>query len=109
MTHPDPHSSPRPDRTADVTQPRSNTGGAAGDAAPDRPADIYVHSEAALGGADAIQKTSWVVGQGTEPSARNEGDATAHPRAGGGPNYVAWGIGAIAAAVALVYLFGLLT
>ena len=43
-----------------------------------------------------------VVGSGTEPGARNRGDATAHPTSGSGPNFIAWGVGATEYA-ALVY------
>jgi hypothetical protein len=64
--------------------------------------------ETALGGADAVQKTTYGVGQGTDPSASSAGASTAHPRAGSGPNYIAWGIGAIAVLVALAYLMGAL-
>ena len=106
MTHPDPHQSHRPERTADVTQPKT---GDAGGPPTEREARIPVNAEAAYGGADAVQKTSYVVGSGTEPGTRNRGDATAHPTSGSGPNFVAWGVGAIVAAVALVYLFGMLT
>ena len=68
----------------------------------------FTNSETALGGADAIEKTTYVVGQGTEPSGKAGDSPNAHPRAGGGPNYVAWGIGALAALVALAYLVGMM-
>jgi hypothetical protein len=63
--------------------------------------------EAALGGADAVQKTGYVVGRGTDPAAQADADGTAHPPAGSGPNYLAWGIAAIALLVAIAYLIGL--
>lgn len=68
----------------------------------------FQNSETALGGADAVEKTTYVVGQGTEPGGKAGGTSNAHPAAGGGPNYLAWGIGAIAALVALAYLLGML-
>ncbi len=67
----------------------------------------FRNSETALGGADAVEKTTYVVGKGTDPGGKAEGASTAHPRAGGGPNFIAWGIGAIAALVALAYLLGM--
>jgi hypothetical protein len=66
--------------------------------------------EAALGGADAVEKTSAVVGRGTEPEARRADStpAAAELPSGRGPNLLAWGVAAIAALIALVYLAGLL-
>ena len=69
----------------------------------------YRNSETALGGADAVEKTTYVVGQGTDPAGKAGESVNAHPRAGGGPNYVAWGIGAVAGLVALAYLLGMLS
>ncbi len=68
----------------------------------------FTNSETALGGADAVQKTTYGVGQGTDPSASANGSTTAHPKAGSGPNLLAWGVGGIAALVALAYLLGAL-
>ena len=65
--------------------------------------------EAALGGADAVQKTSYGVGQGTDPDARQGESPVAHPPTGHGPNFLAWGIGAVAALVAIIYLISALT
>ena len=72
------------------------------------PQPEFTNSETALGGADAVQKTTYGVGQGTDPSASSDGASTAHPNAGSGPNYLAWGIGAIAILVAIAYLVGAL-
>ena len=63
---------------------------------------------AMLGGADAIQKTTYGVGQGTDPAATSDGASTAHPASGTGPNFLAWGIGVVAVLVALAYLVGVL-
>lgn len=103
MTHPDPRHDNDPQHPAEAAPGREGTGarGSAG-------AEQFVNPEAALGGADAVQKTSYVVGQGTDPAARS-GGANAHPRAGQGPNYLAWGVGAVAVLVAVVYLISLLT
>ena len=69
----------------------------------------FTNSETALGGADAVEKTTYVVGKGTEPSGKADGSSNAHPRAGGGPNYVAWGVGAIAGLIALAYMLGMVS
>ena len=76
------------------------------------------------GDADAVQKTTYVVGQGTDPAAadpdrgrggpdgpeRGEwGGYTATVRAGGGVNVGLWVIAAVALLIALVYGFGLFT
>lgn len=66
----------------------------------------FTNPETALGGADAVQKTTYGVGQGTDPSASSDGASTAHPSAGSGPNYLAWGIGVIAILVAIAYAVG---
>ena len=36
------------------------------------PEDRYRNPETALGGADAVEKTTYVTGQGTEPEARHQ-------------------------------------
>jgi hypothetical protein len=103
VTNPDPRHSTDPHHPAEAARPRERTGatGSAG-------AGPFVNPEAALGGADAVQKTSYVVGEGTDPAARHGEGTNAHPRAGGGPNYLAWGIGALAVLIAAVYLISLL-
>ena len=64
--------------------------------------------EAALGGADAVEKTTYVVGKGTDPAAQADArGSSAHPASGSGPNYLAWGIAAIAILVAIAYLAGM--
>ncbi len=79
------------------------------------PEDRYSNPEAALGGADAVEKTSYVTGSGTDPEKRDptpvgqrkgEGSVTANVSAGGGQG-ATWAIivflliGAV-----LVYLLG---
>lgn len=66
----------------------------------------FTNSETALGGADAVQKTSYGVGQGTDPAATSDSSSTAHPPAGSGPNYLAWGVGVIAVLLAIAYFAG---
>ena len=78
--------------------------------------------EPVIGDADNVQKTSYVVGRGTDPDAaapdRLHGDPharrgeaehgyTATVKAGGGPNIGLWVVVIIAIAVALIYGAGL--
>ena len=67
----------------------------------------YEQPEAQLGGADAIEKTTYVVGEGTEPDTRARGDYVARNAARGGANLGIWIIGAVAALIALVYAIGI--
>jgi hypothetical protein len=54
------------------------------------PEDRYTNPETALGGADAVEKTTFVIGRGGEPEGRTaEGAPTARVRAGGGQG-TAW-------------------
>jgi hypothetical protein len=71
------------------------------------PQDRYKNPEAALGGADAVEKTTYVTGKGTDPSAqRPPGEPSAHPRSGGGLG-AAWVIVLfLVIAAVLVYLLG---
>lgn len=66
-----------------------------------------VPSEAALGGADAVEKTTFVTGSGTEPE-RSRADPAPAPKgsAGTGPN-ATWAIIVfLAVGAVLVYLLG---
>lgn len=77
-----------------------------------------MHPEAALGGADSVQKTSYGVGTGTEPDGRaeyapvglrkGEGSIVARTSPGGGINPIAWIVGLLAIVIAAVYGFGIL-
>lgn len=102
MPHPDSdrsNSFNRPASGHDAAGAPGRTQGASGSDSPD----------GALGGADAVQKTSYGVGQGTDPDARAGDSPVAHPPSGHGPNFLAWGIGAVAALVAIIYLISALT
>jgi hypothetical protein len=76
-----------------------------------------MHPEAAMGGADSVQKTTWGVGTGTEPDGRNEfapvglrkgdGSVVARTSAGGGINPAAWVVGLLAVRVAVFYALGI--
>ena len=61
-----------------------------------------------IGDADNVQKTTWVVGQGTDPSAPDPEHVIARVPTGGGINVGAWLVIALAALIALVYGFGVL-
>ncbi len=82
---------------------------------PDKPTDggsfdasRYENPETALGGADAVEKTTYVTGSGTEPETRKpvgEG-VSAKVEAGGGQN-ATWAIIVfLLIAAVLVYLLG---
>jgi hypothetical protein len=62
--------------------------------------------EVAFGGADAVEKTTYVVGEGTDPEGRPTGPYVARPAADN-RSLTAWVIGAIAALIALVYMIGI--
>ena len=73
------------------------------------PEEDYRNSETALGGADAVEKTSYVVGSGTTPEGKPPiAGVTARTPSGGGVNVLAWAVGAIALLVGVVYLLGVL-
>jgi len=71
------------------------------------PQDRYKNPEAALGGADAVEKTTYVTGKGTDPSAQKPpGEPSARVKAGAGQG-ATWAIIAfLAIAAVLVYLLG---
>jgi hypothetical protein len=62
--------------------------------------------EAELGGADAVEKTTYVVGEGAEPEGQPTGRYVARGGSGAG-SAAAWIVGAIAALIALVYVIGI--
>lgn len=62
--------------------------------------------EAQLGGADAVEKTTYIVGDGTEPEAQPTGRYVARSAAMGS-NVAVWAIVAIAALIGLVYAIGI--
>jgi hypothetical protein len=71
------------------------------------PQDRYKNPETALGGADAVEKTTYVTGKGTDPSAqRQPGEPSARVRSGGGLG-ATWAILLfLVVAAVLVYLLG---
>ncbi len=87
----------------------------------ERPPDErpFTDSETALGGADAVQKTTYGVGHGAEPIGTQEhapaglrkgegdGDVVARVATGGGVSPVAWIVGILAVIALLVYAFGI--
>ena len=80
----------------------------------DRP---FTDSETALGGADAVQKTTYGVGHGGEPVGtqehapvglkKGEGDVVARVSTGGGVSPIAWIVGVLALLALLIYAFGI--
>jgi len=64
--------------------------------------------EAQLGGADAVEKTTYVVGKGTDPNARKGAGPAATVPSKGAPMLVIGVIAVIAALVALAYLVGIM-
>jgi len=72
------------------------------------PDDRYKNPETALGGADAVEKTSYGTGRGTDPNARPIAGVSAKTPSGGGVNVLGWIVGAIAVIVGLVYLLGII-
>lgn len=102
----------------DAVGARGASGGAAQAAPLSTDPDRYRMSETAMGGADAVQKTSWGVGHGAEPDGRQEfapvglrkgeGPVVARSDPGGGMNPVAWIVGLLAVLAAVVYGAGML-
>ena len=71
------------------------------------PQDRYRNPETALGGADAVEKTTYVTGRGTEPSgSQPPGSPSARVGAGGGQTATWAIIGFLVVAAVLVYLLG---
>lgn len=112
--------SPVRERLSASDQPASRgaSGGAGNAHAGETPPDLrpFTDSETALGGADAVQKTTWGVGHGGEPNGleehapvnrkKGEGDVVSHVATGGGVSPVVWVVGILAALALLVYAFG---
>jgi hypothetical protein len=70
-----------------------------------RPGDRLDNPEAALGGADAVEKTTYVTGRGTEPETRSDGPIARAPSARGVNTPMVIVVSLLVAAV-LVYLLG---
>ncbi len=60
-----------------------------------------------IGDADNVEKTTWVVGHGTDPTNPDPPIASAQVRSGRGVNVWTLVVGAVAALIALVYGFNL--
>ena len=81
---------------------------------PDHPADggsfpenRYANPEAALGGADAVSKTTYVAGEGTEPESRPaSGAPLARPSSSTGASTVWIVLAFFLVAAILVYVLG---
>ncbi len=69
-------------------------------------ADRYKNPETALGGADAVEKTTFVTGSGTEPETVKPVGIAAKVPAGGGRNATWIIIGLLIVAAVLVYVLG---
>jgi hypothetical protein len=69
-------------------------------------ADAYRDPEAQLGGADNVEKTTYVKGEGTSPEARRPEAPIATVGSGGAPRAITWVVVAIVVLVAVVYLLG---
>jgi hypothetical protein len=63
--------------------------------------------EPVVGNADDVQKTTGVVGQGTDPNAPDPRDVAARVPAGGGISVGAWIVVGVAALIAVVYALGI--
>jgi len=77
-----------------------------GDSGGQVPQDRYNDAEAQLGGADAVEKTTYVEGRGTSPEAqRPVGTPSATVRSGG-VSLVTWIVLIVVAMLAVAYLGG---
>jgi hypothetical protein len=71
------------------------------------PRDRYRDAEAELGGADNVEKTTYVVGKGTDPNAR-KGDGPSATVSSRAPKMVAVVVFVLVVLVAIAYLIGAL-
>lgn len=67
---------------------------------------LHGDREAQLGGADAVEKTTYVVGKGTDPEARSVGPSATVPSRGA-PMIVVAIVAVLMALVAVAYLIGI--
>lgn len=71
------------------------------------PEDRYTNPEAALGGADAVEKTTYVTGRGTEPETLSDDPGVKAQVPAGGGQGATWAVLALLIIGAvLVYLLG---
>jgi hypothetical protein len=73
---------------------------------PRTPSESDRTPEVAFGGADAVEKTTYVVGAGTDPEGRPDGPYAARDAAGAG-SVAVWIVAGLAALVGLVYAIGI--
>lgn len=113
--------SPVSERSSFSSQPAARgASGGAGNAHLNEPSPDqlpFTDSETALGGADSVQKTTYGVGHGTEPTGleehmpvgrkKGEGDVVARVATGGGVSPIAWGVGILGFLALAVYGFNL--
>jgi hypothetical protein len=66
----------------------------------------YRDAEAQLGGADAVEKTTYIVGEGTDPNVR-KGPGPSATVPSNAPRIVAVVVGVLVVLVALAYLIGI--
>ena len=66
----------------------------------------FDHEQTSGGDADEVQKTSYVTGQGTDPSAQAPDTAIARVNPGGGMGVGGWVLIAVIVFIAIVYGFG---
>jgi hypothetical protein len=71
------------------------------------PRDRLRDPEAQLGGADAVEKTTYVVGEGTDPNARKGAGPSATGVGRGAPTIVLAIVLTIVVLVALAYMIGI--
>ena len=69
--------------------------------------DAYRDAEAQRGGADNVEKTTYVKGSGTAPEGRRPDAPIATVASAGGPRTITWMVIALVVIVALVYLLGI--
>ena len=72
------------------------------------PRDRLRDPEAQLGGADSIEKTTYVVGKGTDPNARKGDGPSATVSGRGAPMMVFAVVGVLVLLVAIAYLIGIM-
>ena len=70
--------------------------------------DRYRDAEAQLGGADAVEKTTYVVGEGTDPNARKGDGPSATVSGRGAPMMVLVVVLVLVVLVALAYVVGIM-
>ena len=71
------------------------------------PEDRYTNSETALGGADSVEKTTYVTGSGTEPEGKSSDQGPSARVSAGGGQGATWAIIAfLVIAAGIVYVLG---